>query len=62
MMSAGLLTAQYSVEPDCRCSRCVFCDRTIEPIVEVDLQFTGTEPIDDVLQQGDAVILASGTC
>src|SRR5271163_1590988 len=28
-----------------------------QPVVEVDLQFTGPEPVDDVLQQGDAVIL-----
>ena len=33
-----------------------------EPVVEVDLQFTGVKAVDDALQQGDAVMLPSGTC
>src|SRR5271156_5174022 len=28
-----------------------------DPVVEIDLQFPGSEPVDDVLQQGNAVIL-----
>src|SRR6202011_5741226 len=28
-----------------------------DPVVEVDLQFAGSEPVDDVLQQGNTVIL-----